>query len=136
MSKNDHAFSNKLIAASLLVTSGLYLTNGLELPERLGGLKAEAASAVYYETKANLHMRSKGSMNGKILTTIPKGKQVTYLSKSGNWYKIQYGTKSGYASSQYLKKVTETSVTTAQTTANVNLRAKNSTSSTILTTIP
>ena len=132
MSKKNHTFSNKLIAASVLVTSSLYLSDGLELPEKLGGLKAEAASAVYYETKANLHMRSKGSMNGRILTTIPKGKQVTYISESGNWYKIQYGTKSGYVSSQYLKKVTKTYTATA----NVNLRAKASTNSSVLATVP
>ena len=127
-----NSFSNKLIAASMLVTSGLYLGNGSDLPEKLGGLKAEAASTVYYETTANLHMRSKSSMNSKISMTIPKGKQVIYISKTGDWYKVQYGTRTGYVSSRYLKKVTKVYTTTA----NLNLRTKASTSSAIVTTIP
>ncbi len=81
-----NSFSNKLIAASMLVTSGLYLGNGSDLPEKLGGLKAEAASTVYYETTANLHMRSKSSMSSKISMPIPKGKLVFYITKTGDWY--------------------------------------------------
>ena len=37
------------------------------------------------------------------MVTIPKGKQVSYVSKSGSWSKVKYGSKSGYVSSKYLK---------------------------------
>ena len=74
MSENNHIFSCKLIAASVLVTSGLYLTNGMEHLEKLVGLKEETVSTVYYETRAYLHMCAKGSGNRKILAAIPKGK--------------------------------------------------------------
>ena len=70
VSENNHISSCKLIAASVLVTSGMYLTNGMEHLETLVGLKEKAASTVYYETKAYLHMCAKGSGGGKILATI------------------------------------------------------------------
>ncbi|WP_455661498.1 SH3 domain-containing protein [Pradoshia sp.] len=66
---------------------------------------AEAASTVQYKTTANLNLRTTNSTKGKIILTIPKGKTVQYISKSGTWYKVKYKTKTGYASSKYLVKV-------------------------------
>ncbi|MGM9931482.1 SH3 domain-containing protein [Pradoshia sp.] len=66
---------------------------------------AEAASVTQYKTTANLNLRTSASTKGKIILTIPKGKTVQYISKSGTWYKVKYKTKTGYASSKYLTKV-------------------------------
>ena len=74
VSENHHTISGNLIAASVLVTSGLYLTNGMEHLEKLVGLKEETVSTVYYETRAYLHMCAKGSGNRKVLAAILKGK--------------------------------------------------------------
>lgn len=63
------------------------------------------ATATKYKTSANLNMRTGASTKYKKVTTIPKGKEVSYVSKSGSWYKVRYGSKSGYVSSAYLKKV-------------------------------
>ena len=51
VSGNNHISSCKLISASVLVTSGMYLMNGMEHLETLVGLKEEAVSTIYYETK-------------------------------------------------------------------------------------
>ena len=67
---------------------------------------AEAAAIVEYKTTANLNLRTTNSTKGKIILTIPKGKKVQYISKAGSWYKVKYKTKTGYASSNYLTKVT------------------------------
>ena len=97
-----------------------------------------------YQTTANLNMRSKASTNGKILSTIPKGKTITYISKSGSWYKVKYNTTTGWVSSDYIKKVDEPNKQTPvagnsssyTTKANLNLRSSASTKGAILTTIP
>ncbi|WP_192796820.1 SH3 domain-containing protein [Pradoshia sp. D12] len=110
---------------------------------------ASTKTVVTYQTTSNLNLRSKASIKGKILATIPKGKTVSYLSKSGTWYKVKYGTKTGYLSSKYVKKVTAkvktptnpvktiNIVTTKyQTTAGLNMRTSASSVGKVVTTIP
>ena len=62
-------------------------------------------TAQMYETTENLNLRAGASVNQKRILTIPKGKQVTYISKSGDWYKVKYASKTGYVSAKYLKSV-------------------------------
>lgn len=109
----------------------------------LGNIEVEAAT-VKYKTTDSLNMRSGASTKYKVLVTIPKGKEVTYVSKSGTWFKVKYGSKTGYVSSKYLKKVTaapktkETKFTTKKytTTASLNVRSTYSTKGKIVTKIP
>lgn len=68
----------------------------------IGTVEVEAASVNYY-TIDNLNLRAGASPNFKVMVTIPKGKQVSYVSKSGSWSKVTYGSKTGYVSSKYLK---------------------------------
>ena len=101
---------------------------------------AAASSSTLYQTTGSVNLRAGASTKYKVIVTIPKGKNVTYLSKSGSWYKVKYGNKTGFVSSKYLKKATSTSNTqtsvTYQTTASVNLRAGASTKHKVIVTIP
>lgn len=60
------------------------------------------------KTTDNLKLRKTASTSGVLLTTIPKGKQVDILKKDVstangyNWYKIKYGSYTGYVASKYL----------------------------------
>jgi 3D (Asp-Asp-Asp) domain-containing protein len=47
----------------------------------------------------------------KRILTIPRGKQVQYVSKKGSWYKVKYASKTGYVSSAYLTKESNVSNT-------------------------
>lgn len=106
-------------------------------------------------TTENLNLRDKASTNGTVLITIPKGQTVTLLSgKDANgWYKLSYNGKTGYASGAYITEKSSGSSTDSnnnsttstpsnqtpiegQTTENLNLRSKASTSGTVLATIP
>lgn len=62
------------------------------------------ATTTQYQTTSNLLLRKGASMKDKVIETIQKGKIVTFLSKSGSWYKVKYGSKFGYADPRYLKK--------------------------------
>lgn len=59
-----------------------------------------------YKTSANLNLRAGTSVKYKSIAIIPKGKTVEYVAKSGNWYKVKYGTKTGWVNSYYLQKPT------------------------------
>ncbi|HSP22931.1 MAG TPA: S8 family serine peptidase [Planococcus sp. (in: firmicutes)] len=70
-------------------------------------VKVVAASkttiAPKYSTTAPVNMRSGASTNHKVIVVIPKGKSVEYVKKSGSWYMVQYGSKTGWVYGSYLK---------------------------------
>ena len=122
------------LCISLVICAVLFAPNFFEKPT------AAAESSTLYQTTAGVNLRAGASTKHKVIVTIPKGKNVTYLSKSGSWYKVKYGNKTGFVSSKYLKKPTSTSNTqpsvTYQTTASVNLRSGASTKHKVIVTIP
>lgn len=69
----------------------------------VGSSQVEAATFKYLTT-VNLNIRSGASTKYKVLVTIPRGKSVTYVSKSGSWFKVKYGEKIGFVNSAYLKQ--------------------------------
>lgn len=73
----------------------------------------EASTVSLYKTTDNLNLRTGASVKYKRILTIPRGKQVQYVSKEGSWYKVKYASKMGYVSSAYLSKVSKTSKSTS-----------------------
>lgn len=63
---------------------------------------AEAASVKKYQTTDNLNLRTGASIKHKRILTIPKGKTVNYIGSKNGWYKVKYGSKTGYVSAKYL----------------------------------
>jgi uncharacterized protein YvpB len=78
----------------------------------LGTSIAEASTSTTYKTTANLNLRTGPSTSYGVILTIPQGKNVTYISQSGSWYKVTYNSHTGYVSSKYLTKVTTTPAAT------------------------
>lgn len=91
-----------------------------------------------YKTTANLNLRSGRGTSYKILTTIPKNKEITVTEVSKGWGKITYNSKTGYSSMQYLKLISTGSNTHKVSTGGptLRLRTSRSTSSKILLSIP
>jgi len=107
----------------------------------LNGSRIVFAANENYQTTANLNLRTGTGTTYKVITVIPKGKQVTLISKHGTWFKVSYSGKTGYVSSTYLKQVTSTSTTKPQsviysTTDNLNLRTGAGTTYKVVTVIP
>lgn len=139
---------NKQFMKKIGLSLGVLLMTGTVIQTPLQeSTQVEAAQVTKYKTKANLNLRTKASTSGKSIAVIKKGKEVTYVGKSGSWYKVKYGSKTGYVSSKYLTK-TKTVSSIAQpkspnasqtvytTTAALNLRSGASTKYKTLTTIP
>ena len=98
-------------------------------------------------TTDNVNFRKSASTSSSILATIPKNTTIEIIDKStSGWYKVKYKGNTGYVSSQYVtlgsnntnnNTISKPSPTqNGFTTANLNLRKSNSTSSSILATIP
>lgn len=73
----------------------------------------------YLVTK-DLNVRTGAGTNYVVSFTLQKGDEVELLSKNGNWYKINYIGKIGYAHSKYLTKVSETNSNTIEQSGKTN----------------
>ena len=70
----------------------------------------------------NLNVRSGAGTTYSSIGKLAKGKSVTITAKSANWYKINYGSSTGYVSAQYIKIKGATT-----TTSNTSVAATNKT---------
>ena len=77
-------------------------------------------------TASSLNMRSSASTKGKVVTKLKKNTKVTIVKKQSNgWYKVKYGSKTGYVSGSYLKITTQsTSNTSTNKDTNTNKNDK------------
>ena len=96
----------------------------------------EASSYSAKVTANILNVRSKATMNSSIKFKLPLGTAVTVTKESKDWSYISYGKKNGWVASQYLSDTKPTSLGTYYVTASsLNVRAKASTSSKIVTSV-
>ena len=54
-------------------------------------------------TASSLNVRNGAGTSHKKIGSLTKGKQVELLEKTGSWYKIKYGSGTGYVHGNYLK---------------------------------
>jgi uncharacterized protein YgiM (DUF1202 family) len=141
--QNQKASHKPLVykGTTLLLSTGFILYSGDTSLKLLDTIKAEASSVTYYETTSNLNLRVSNSTKSTVLLTIPKGEKISYLSKSGSWFKVKFNNRTGWVNNKYVKKAENITSSKAivsgyQTTANLNLRSKASTNGEILKTIP
>lgn len=99
----------KQMGRVLLVSTGILVgTSNISCPNI--GLETSTAIAAIvniktnYQTTANLNLRQGAGTTYKTLLTIPKGKVITATQRNGNWYKVTYGSKTGWVSGLYLKE--------------------------------
>jgi hypothetical protein len=55
-----------------------------------------AVSYKYVKAVKSAAMYESPSFSGKYLSSVTSGKSVIYIGKSGNWYKVRVGGKTGY----------------------------------------
>ena len=51
---------------------------------------------------AKVVLRASADADSKALQTLPEGDQVDILSKSGKWYRVRYGSFTGYVMQKYV----------------------------------
>ena len=78
---------------------------------------AAATAADTATTTAKVVLRKAADKESKALQTLPEGEEVTVLSKDGSWYKVRYGSYTGYIMKKYLN------VTTAKEAAASRIKA-------------
>ena len=142
MTKNKMTTKVVISTAILALAIAILPTGNAFNNTEFGMIQAEASTATHF-AKSNVNLRTGPSTKDKIVLQIPKNGKVSYISKSGIWYKVKYGTKTGYVHSDYLAKIETVAPETPKTTpathfakSNVNLRTGASTKHKIVLQIP
>ena len=90
----------KLFSIWMAAVFAIFLSSGLSQPVQA----ANSASIAGTVTTASgaLNVRSSASTSGKIVASLPRGSNVTLLSKSGSWWQVEYADgKYGYVPVSY-----------------------------------
>ena len=115
-------------------------------------LKKESSTStttktMYVTANAGLNLRKGPSTSYAVIKTLSKGTEVTVISSSNGWSKVNVGGVSGYVSSDYLSSTkpstgssssnesTSNSTSTMYTTDRLNLRKGAGTSYSVITTL-
>ena len=122
------------------------LTNGLFISANPAYVSFSATAGTDFRvTMDNLNLRSGAGTSYQRILTIPKGAEVTVLSESNGWAKLDYNGKVGFASSEYLRVMatttppeveTPTFSDSRETTDNLNMRTGAGTQYAVILTIP
>ncbi len=71
-----------------------------------------------------LNVRSKPSTSSSVLTTLSKGSLVTLISKSGDWWQVEYGkNRYGYCHEDYISSVSATAFAVKTQSTALNVRS-------------
>ncbi|CAN5229627.1 hypothetical protein BH23BAC1_BH23BAC1_28950 [soil metagenome] len=66
-----------------------------------GGIMAQSYKV---QSTGGLNLRESSGKDGKIISTLPPGAQVTVIDKSNDkWWKVKFEGKTGYVSSEFLR---------------------------------
>lgn len=105
---------------------------------------AKTSTTQTYIANENVNMRSAMTTTAPIVTTIPKGATVTYVSThgaTGSWFKVTYGGKTGYVAQRYFTlsgggTVTPQANATHTTVNNTSMHSSMISTAPVLVTIP
>lgn len=92
----------KKIISIFLIT--IILLSTFIMPIKVHSATNTSQAGVVSLSSGRLNVRSSASTGGAILTSLANGSYVTLISKSGNWYYVEYADgKFGYCHKDYIK---------------------------------
>lgn len=92
-------------------------------------MKADAAGSdsiagTVSTVAGGLNVRKSPTTGSTVLTTVKKGTYVTLISRSGNWWYVEYGKNQfGYCHSDYIRQISSKAVSVATASGSLNVRS-------------
>lgn len=94
------------------------------LPADVQAATLDSAPGVVTTSGGRLNVRSSPSASSPVVASVSKGSYVTLMSKSGSWWRVEYGKgKYGYCHADYITAVAGTAVTVKTQASNLNVRS-------------
>ena len=112
---------NKFI--SILLTLIIILSLQL-LPVKTYAATMTSQAGIVALSSGRLNVRNSASKNGDILTSLANGTYITLISKSGDWYYVEYADeKHGYCHKDYIKLDSEKTAKVNTQSTSLNVRS-------------
>ena len=95
----------------------------LVLPSRAHAATMESKAGAVTTSGSRLNVRSSASTASGTVATLNKGSYITLISKSGNWWKVEYANgKYGYCHADFITIVEGSPVKVTTQSSNLNVR--------------
>lgn len=106
-----------------LVLTAVLILGVLIMPTRTQAAAADSRAGAV-TTSAGLNVRASASTGSRVLTALGKGTYVTLLSKSGDWWRVEYGNGLyGYCHGNYISTVSGSAATVNTDASGLNVRS-------------
>ena len=108
---------------SFLVTA-ILMAIVLITPLTTHAATADATAGKVTLTSGRLNVRSTASTTGTVLTSLSNGSYITLLSKSGDWWRVEYAKGTyGYAHAGYIQSIAGKAKTVTLSSGTLNIRS-------------
>ena len=99
--QKDEVIMRKLISVLLTI---IIVFSVFVVPINVEGATVTSQAGIVSLSSGRLNVRNSASTNGVVITTLENGSYITLISKSGNWYYVEYADeKFGYCHKDYIK---------------------------------
>ena len=93
-------------------------------PIHASAANMDSTGGIVATSSGHLNVRKSASTSSAIVATLPKGSYITLISKSGNWWYVEYAKGSfGYCHSSYITGVDSSATTVATQSGPLNVRS-------------
>ncbi len=114
----------------------ILILGALSIPMSANAATTSSKAGVVSVTSGKLNVRSSASTSGAVVSSLSKGSYVTLMSKSGNWWRVEYADgKYGYCHADYIKTATGTPSTVKISSGSLNVRSGAGTSYSIIASL-
>lgn len=94
------------------------------MPMEAGAASADSRAGMVTTGGGRLNVRSGSSTGSALVTQLANGSYVTLISKSGSWWKVEYGKGLyGYCHTDYIREVSAATATVKTQSGNLNVRS-------------
>ena len=118
---------NEVIVIRRILTctvSVLLLLGAFLLPMRAEAATADSKAGVVTTASGKLNVRSSPSSSAAVAASLNKGSYVTLISRSGDWWKVEYAKgKYGYCHAGFITVTEGTPVSVAVSSGTLNVRS-------------
>lgn len=106
------------------ILSLILILGALAIPMSANAATTSSKAGVVSVTSGRLNVRSSASTSGTVVSSLSKGSYVTLMSKSGNWWRVEYADgKYGYCHADYISTATGTPATVKLSSGSLNVRS-------------
>ena len=96
-------------------------------PVTIEAADINSKAGIVSTASGRLNIRATPSTDGTVVGSLSSGSYVTLISKSGSWWKVEYGNgKYGYCHADYIRSVSSTAASVTATSLNVRSGASTS----------